>query len=136
MRFLHTPKVATLPALVVAGVVVVAGVAGFAVLGSDGEGPNGSGFTYRGDFYGLSGAEVRTERLGPVLERDVPIMDTTADVREVVGVDPEIAVATHLTDVGGTSAQGDGAWRLMSPDAEVTADPWAHPDVMDAVNPR
>ena len=139
MRFLHTDKVQRHRAVVVAGlaaVLVVGVVADFALVGNEGEGTSGAGFTYRDDFYGLSGAEVRSDRLGPVMDRDVPIMDTTTDVREVLGVDPEIAVAARLTDIGGTAAEDGAAWLLMSPDPDVAADPWAHLEVEDALNPR
>jgi hypothetical protein len=140
MRFLHSDMVQRRRAVAVAGlaasVLVVGAVAGFAVIGSDGEGPNGSGFTYRDDFYGMSGAEVRPDRLGPVLDRDVPIMYTTTDVREVLGIDAELAVAARLVNAGGTAAEGGAAWLLMSPDPEVAADPWAHPEVADALNPK
>ena len=117
--------------------VVVAGggaLAGLALRDSGGEGANGAGFTYRGDFYGMSGAEVRPERLGPVLERGVPAMDTRTDVREILGIDPAVAVAAHFRDVGGTAAEEGAAWLLMSPQQDVVADPWADPDVSDAVS--
>ena len=118
------------------GVLVVGAVASFAVLGSDGEGPSGAGFTYRDEFYGMSGAAVRPDRLGPVMDRDVPIMDTTTDVRQISGIDADIAVAARLVDVGGTAAEDGAAWLLMSPDPAVAADPWAHPEVADALNPE
>ena len=101
-----------------------------------GQGPSGSGLTYRGEFYAMSGAEVRQDRLGPVIDRDVPVMDATTDVREISGVDPDLAVAAHLSDIGGTAAEDGAAWLLMSPDADVAADPWAHAEVADAVEPR
>ncbi|CAA9381776.1 MAG: hypothetical protein AVDCRST_MAG32-1713 [uncultured Nocardioides sp.] len=137
MRFPHTDKVRRPRAVALAAtaVLVLGAVAGFALMGSDGEGATGSGFTFRGDFYSLSGAEVRSDRLGPVMDRDVPIMDTTTDVREVLGINPDIAVAARLTDVGGTAAEGGAAWLLMSPDPDVAADPWSYPDVADALNP-
>jgi hypothetical protein len=120
----------------VAAVVVVAGgsLAGLALRGGGGEAPNGAGFNYRDQFYGMSGAEIRPGRLGPVLDRDIPIMDTSTDVREVLGIDPATAVAAYLHDVGGTAAENGGAWLLMSPDQELAADPWGHPGVSDALN--
>ena len=58
-------------AAVIAGisavVLVVSTVAGFALIGSEAEGSSGSGFIYRDDFYGLSGAEVPPDRLRPVM---------------------------------------------------------------------
>ena len=116
------------------GVVAGGSLAGFALRGSGGEGENGAGFNYRGEFYGMSGAEIRADRLGPVLDRDIPIMDTSTDVREVLGIDPATAVAAYLRDAGGTAAQNGAAWLLMSSDPEVAADPWAHPDVSEALN--
>lgn len=56
---------------------------GVVVIGSDGQGPSGSGFTYRG-----------------------------------------------------SPAEGGAAWLLMSPDPDVAADPWAHPEVADALYPK
>lgn len=140
MRFLHTATVqrrrAVAVAGVAAGVLIVGAVASFAVVRSDGEGPSGSGFTYRNEFYAMSGAEVRSDRLGPVMERNVPIMDTTTDVREVFGVDAEIAVAARLVNVGGTAAADGAAWLLMSPDPDVASDPWAHSEVAGALTPK
>ena len=140
MRFLHSGNAQRRRAVAVAGLLAVVlgtgAVAGFALIAGDGEGPNGSGFTYRGDFYGMSGAEVRPDRLGPVMDRNVPMMDTTTDVREVLGIDPGTAVAARLTDIAGTAAEDGAAWLLMSPDQEVAADPWAHPEVADALSPR
>jgi hypothetical protein len=119
-----------------AATVDVAGavLAGFALRGGGGAAPNGAGFHYRDEFYGMSGAEIRADRLGPVLDRDVPILDTRTDVREVLGIDPATAVAAYLRDMGGTAAENGAAWLLMSPDREVAADPWAHPGVSDALN--
>lgn len=140
MRFLHHDlrqrRRAVAVAGLAAGVLVVAAVASFAVVGRDGEGPTGAGFTYRDDFYAMSGAEVRPARLGVVMDRDVPIMDTTTDVRAILGIDVEVAVAARLVDVGGTAAEGGAAWLLMSPDPEVAADPWAHPEVSGVLTPK
>ena len=63
-------------------------------------------------------------------------MDTTTDVREVLGIDPEFAVAARLTGVGGTASEDGDAWLLMSPDPDVAADPWAHAEVASALNTR
>ena len=118
----------------VAALVVTGGLlAGFALRGGGGEAPNGAGFTYLDTFYWMSGAEIRPDRLGPVLDRDIPIMDTSTDVREVLGIDPATAVAAKLRDIGGTAAQNGAAWLLMSPDPEVAADPWSHVGVSDAL---
>ena len=139
MRFLHSGNVQRRRAVVAGLVAVVLGtgtLAGFALIGGDGEGPNGAGFTYRGDFYGMSGAEVRPDRLGPVMDRDVLIMDTTTDVREVLGIDPGTAVAARITDIAGTAAEDGVAWLLMSPDQHVAADPWAYAEVADALRRR
>ncbi len=140
MTFLHTDVVQRRRAVAVAGlaagVLVVGAVASLALVGSDGEGPSGTGFTYRGDFYGMSGAEVRPDRLGPVTDRDVPIMDTTTDVREVLGIDAETAVAARIVNAAGTAAEDGVAWLLMSPDPDVAANPWTHAEVAGAIIPR
>lgn len=99
-----------------------------------GQGESGNGFTLRGEFYLMSGAEVREERLGAVLDRAVPIRDTTADVRAITGVDPGVAVAALVHDMAGTPAADGSAWLLMSPDEDLAADPWSDDDLAGAVN--
>lgn len=140
MVFLHSDMVqrrrAVALAGIAAGVLAIGAVASIYIVGNDGQGPSGSGFTYRGDFYAMSGAEIRPDRLGPVIDRDVPIMDTTTDVREVLGIDAETAVAARVVDIGGSAAEDGAAWLLMSPDPEVAADPWAHSEVAGALIPR
>jgi hypothetical protein len=119
---------------VVSAVAIMLVVVRYASQGG-GEGANGSGFDYRDEFYGMSSAEVRSDRLGPVLDRDVRFRDTRADVRAIVDVDPSTAVAARLQDVGGTPAEDGVAWLLMSPDADLAADPWADPDLVVALYP-
>ena len=101
----------------VATVVAAGGLlTGLALRGGGGEGSHGAGFNYRDEFYGMSGAEIRADRLGPALDRDMPIMDSRTDVREIFGIDAGIAVAAYLCVVGGTPAENGAAWLLMSPD--------------------
>ena len=111
-------------------ILVVAGC-----VSQDGEGDNGTGFNYRDKFYGLSSAEVRSDRLGPVLDRDVGFRDTSTDVRAILDVDPATAVAARVHDVPGTPADDGVAWLLASPDADLTVDPWADPGLVVAIYP-
>jgi hypothetical protein len=103
--------------------------------GQNGEGETGSGFNYRGLSYGMSGAEVRRDRLGAVLRRDVEFRDTTTDVRTITGIEPDTAVAALIRDAGGTPAEGGVAWLLMSPKDDLAANPWSDPELADAVYP-
>ncbi|MGD8202425.1 hypothetical protein ACQE98_17425 [Ornithinimicrobium sp. W1679] len=106
------------------------------VMDPDGQGANGTGFTYRGEFYGVSGAEVRPERLGDVLEQDVAFQDTTTDVRRIAGVGAEVAVAAliSLPEVG--TGQAEPAWFLSSPVPELAADPWSDAELSSVVQPQ
>lgn len=120
-----------------AAATVALGAALVLVSAGEGEGPSGAGFTYRGEFYLMSGAEVRNEKLGRVLADSVPMTDTTTDVREIVGVEPDVAVAAYVRYAGGTPAEGGAAWLLMSPDDDVAAKPWEAPSVSEVlVRPR
>jgi hypothetical protein len=101
----------------------------------NGEGETGSGFNYRGEFYGMSGAEVRRDRLGVVLHRDVQFRDTTTTVRVIIGIEPDTAVAARIRGAGGTPAEGGVAWLLMSPEDDLTANPWSDPDLAASVYP-
>jgi hypothetical protein len=101
-----------------------------------GVGENGAGFNYRDKFYGMSGAEVRSDRLGPFLDRDIGFHDASTDVRAIVDVAPDTAVAARVRDVGGTPAEDGVAWLLMSPVADLAANPWADPDLVVAVYPN
>ncbi|HLL51317.1 MAG TPA: hypothetical protein VK356_11675 [Thermomicrobiales bacterium] len=102
----------------------------------NGEGETGSGFNYRGEFYGMAGAEVRRDRLGVVLRRDVEFRDTTIDVRSITGIEPDTAVAALIRDAGGTPAEGGVAWLLMSPKDDLAANPWSDPDLAAALYPE
>jgi hypothetical protein len=124
---------------ILAGAVLAVGLGLVAALAyasaQNGEGANGAGFDYRGQFYSMSGAEVRRERLGPVLDRSVALRDTSTDVRAILDIDPGIAVAARVHDMGGTASEGRSAWLLMSPDVDLAADPWSDADLVSAVHP-
>ena len=106
------------------------------VMDADGQGANGTGFTYRGAFYGLSGAEVRPERLGDVLEEDVAFQDTTIDVRRIAGVSADVAVAAliSLPEIGG--GPPEPAWLLLSTAPDLAADPWSDAELSSVVQPQ
>lgn len=106
------------------------------VIDPDGQGANGTGFTYRGEFYGVSGAEVRPERLGDVLDEDVAFQDTTTDVRRIAGVSADVAVAAliSLPEVG--TGQAEPAWFLSSPTPDLAADPWSDAELSSVVQPQ
>ncbi|MGD8202000.1 hypothetical protein ACQE98_15280 [Ornithinimicrobium sp. W1679] len=106
------------------------------VMDPDGQGANGTGFTYKGEFYGLSGAEVRPERLGDVLEEDVAFQDTTTDVRRIAGVSADVAVAAliSLPEIGGGPAEP--AWFLLSTAPDLAADPWSDAELSSVVQPQ
>ena len=123
-------------ALVVGVTVLVLGWVLTLVLDPRGHGANGTGFSYRGEFYGLSGAEVRPERLGDVLDEDVAFQDTTTDVRRIVGVGADVAVAAliSLPEVG--SGTAEPTWSLLSPDPDLASDPWSDAELSSVVQPQ
>jgi hypothetical protein len=106
------------------------------VMDPDGQGANGTGFTYRGEFYGLSGAEVRPERLGDVLDEKVAFQATATEVRRITGVSADVAVAALIgvPEVG--SGQVEQAWFLLSPKPDLAADPWSDAELSSAVQPE
>ena len=101
-----------------------------------GHGETGVGFTYRGEFYSQTGAEVRRERLGSFLEREVRIRDTTTDVRAITGIDPETAVAAWIRDSPSGPSKDRAAWLLMTRDEDLAAVPWSNPELAAAVRPE
>ena len=121
-------------AVSVLAVTSAAGAVAVERLSGRGEGPSGTGLRYGGAFYLLSGAEVLDARLGPVLDRDVPFQDTSTALRGIVDVDPSVAVAALVRDVGGTPSAGGSAWLLLSPDEDLAARPWADPALAAAVH--
>lgn len=106
------------------------------VIDPDGQGANGTGFTYRGEFYGLSGAEVRAERLGDVLDEEVAFQDTTTEVRRITGVSADVAVAALISVPEVGSGQAEQAWLLLSPEPHLAADPWSDAELSSAVQPQ
>lgn len=115
----------------VVGVVAVVGVA----LSRRGGGANGAGLNYRGTFYHLSSAEVRPDVLGDVLGDDVPFQDTRIQLRQVKGVDADTAVAGFVPAYPGTGTTAAVAWLLLSPDADLAADPWRSAELSGVVLP-
>jgi hypothetical protein len=128
-----TPTKRTLVLCLVA--LALSSLAGVAWSGTRGEGENGAGFNYRGTFYRLSSAEINPAAVGRELDPEVPFQDTTVKVRRVRGVSPHVAVAAYTRTFPGTGSKLDFGWLLLSPDAGVAADPWAHPEVADVVLP-
>ena len=122
-------------ALLVSGVVLGL-LALLVTMSQRGHGENGVGFTYRGEFYSQTSAEVLPERLGPFLERDVAIRDTTTDVRAIAGIDPDAAVAARIRDSPGGPSEGGVAWLLMTRDDDVAAVPWSDHDLASVVYPE
>lgn len=106
------------------------------VMDPDGQGANGSGFTYRGEFYGLSDAEVRAERLGRVLNENVAFQDTTAEVRLITGVSADVAVAALISMPEFGTGQARQAWLLLSPKPGLAADPWSDAQLSSAIQPH
>lgn len=123
--------------MIVAAVIAAVGVVSLAMLqgAREDDNSNGTGANYRGEFYSLSAGEVRGDRLGAVLERDLGFQDTTIDLREIDGVDPGTAVAAHIAYAPGTPAERRPAWLLMTPDPDLAADPWTNPDLAAALRP-
>lgn len=100
-----------------------------------GEGSSGTGLTYDGEFYLLSGAQVRPDRLGPVLADDVAFQDTTTQLRAITGVRADVAVAALLDVPRLGSARPQQAWQLLSPEPDLAADPWSDGLLSLAVQP-
>jgi hypothetical protein len=125
----------------VVGVVVLAALVlvswvGSRALDPAGEGPSGAGFTYRGEFYWLSGAEVRPDRLEEVLDSGVAFQDTTTDLRRIAGISMDDAVAASMEVQDRAPGEPRRAWLLLSPDLEKAADPWSDPELVQVVEPQ
>ncbi len=101
-----------------------------------GQGANGTGLSYRGEFYVLSGAEVQPERLGHVLDEDVAFQDTTTEVRRIAGVRPDVAVAALISLPEGRTGKAEPAWSLLSPKPDLAADPWSDAELSSVVQPQ
>ena len=121
-------------ACVVAVVIGVVGVVGVA-LSRRGAGYSGAGLNYRGTFYHLSSAEVRPDVLGDVVGDDVPFQDTSIQLRQIEGVDVDTAVAGFVPAYPGTGTTAAVAWLLLSPDADLAADPWGSAELARVVLP-
>ena len=106
------------------------------VIDPEGQGANGTGFTYRGEFYAVSGAEVQPERLGDVLDEDVAFQDTTTDVRRIAGVSADVAVAALISLPEDGTGQARSAWLLSSPTPDLAADPWSDPGLSPVIQPH
>ncbi len=123
-------------ALIMAAVLLLSGWVLIRAVDPDGRGASGAGFTYRGDFYALSSAEVRPDRLGDVLDEQVPFQDTTTEVRRILGVSPDVAVAARLSPPEVGSGQGEQTWLLLSPAPDLAADPWSDRELSSVVQPQ
>ena len=87
---------------------------------------NGTGLTYHGSFYWASGAEVRSDSLGNNIATAVPFQDTTATLREIKGLDPNVTVAAWLPMI--SSQVPRPAWILISTDKGRGTNPKAFTD--------
>jgi len=87
---------------------------------------NGTGLTYQGTWYWASGAEVRSDALGKDIAQAVPFQDTTANLREITGLDPNVTMAAWLPMI--SSQVPRPAWILISTDQERGTNPQAFPD--------
>lgn len=103
--------------------------------GAGGQGANGTGFSYQGVFYVLSGAEVRPERLGDVVAEGVPFRETTTDVRLITRVGADLAVAARIGLPSDDHGPERHAWLLLSPRPELAADPRADERLAPAIQP-
>ena len=106
------------------------------VIDPGGVGATGNGFTYRGQFYGLSDAQVRPERLGGVLDKNVAYQDTTAEVRLITGVSADVAVAASISVAEAGANQARQGWLLLSPDPDLAANPWSDAELSSAIQPH
>jgi hypothetical protein len=87
---------------------------------------NGTGLTYHDTFYWASGAEVRADALGKDIAKAVPFQDTTANLREIKGLDANVTVAAWLPMI--SSQVPRPAWILISTDQGRGTNPQAFPD--------
>jgi hypothetical protein len=120
-------------AVVAAGAVAVGAWTVVAESGEDNA--SGNGLDYRARFYGLSPAEVRGDRLGPFLARDIAFRDVATDLGLIGGVDADTAVAAWIEQAPGTAAEHRPAWLAMASDPDAAADPWSSPGVAPALRP-
>ena len=119
---------------VLVGVGVALGVSGGWFSGSPSEGASatsGNVVTYDGREYGVSSMEVAEASLGADVAQDVPYQDTTADLREIVGLDPEVVLAAYVPQQ--SSQVPRPAWLLVSTDSGRAADPTAYDDTKAVV---
>jgi hypothetical protein len=86
----------------------------------------GTGLTYNGTFYWASGAEVRTDALGPTTAQGVAFQDTKTTLREIQGLDPNVTMAAWLPMI--SSQVPHAAWILISTDQSRGTNPAAYPD--------
>jgi hypothetical protein len=92
---------------------------------------NGTGLTYNSVFYWASGAEVRSDALGKDIATAVPFQDTTANLREIKGLDPNVTMAAWLPMI--SSQVPRPSWILISTDQGRGTNPQAFPDTSAAL---
>jgi hypothetical protein len=114
-------------AVVVVGLVVVDKV----VTDHNRETANGTGLTYEGRFYWASGVRVKDSALGMPVAGAVPFQDTTADLREIVGHDPQTTLAALLPSLDGSP--GGLRWTFVSTDQDRGSNPAGYDDVRDVL---
>ena len=118
--------------VVVAAVVVIAcGVVVADVWHPGADTSTGTGLAYDGRFYWASGLQVKEAALGDRVADAVPFQDTTADLREIVGLDRRITLAAMLPSLNGSP--GGPRWTLMSTDQDRGTDPAGFEDTRDVL---
>jgi len=74
---------------------------------------------------------VKEAALGDRVADAVPFQDTTADLREIVGLDRRITLAAMLPSLNGSP--GGPRWTLMSTDQDRGTDPAGFEDTRDVL---
>ena len=111
---------------IVTAVLLVVGVLAASHWHPGGDTATGTGLTYDGRFYWASGGRVEDAALGDPVASAVRFQDTTADLRRIVGLDPEVTMAALLPSLDGSP--GGLRWTLVSTDQGRGTNPAAYPD--------
>jgi hypothetical protein len=98
----------------------------------DDDNTNTAGLRLDGEFFYESTATVAPDRLGEALHDDVQLRDTRADVRAVLGVDEDDAVAVSAVP----SDHARAGWFLFTADQDKAVDPWSDDELAEVVLPQ
>jgi hypothetical protein len=93
----------------------------------------GSGLRYHDTMYWTTSALVLDGALGADLGTGLQFEDTTADLRSITGVDPEVALALRIH---GRSAPADETWVLVNAEDHRVYDPWSDDRLAKVLEPR